>query len=329
MTHKKPLIILFTFLLVMSAFSGVQGNDVDCDGLVIDVTTRKPKTEEEGSADFYVVAEKNFQAYPGDILKVFRPVNVSGNSGEAHQLKIYIGRLETIDVQDEVLIGRLIEFAPRQQYPRVRYETVMIGDCLTREPPSEPADVVPEEFGAEAIEVAPMEIPAGAEMPADRRVIPSKILFAFDRADIQDRWSDELEQLARFIALQAPAKVLVEGHADWIGTDAYNVKLSRRRAQAVVDYLVSKHRLDREIFETKAYGESRPEASNQTAEGRQKNRRAAVTVLLEVIPTTETVFIPETEWPLAVSPARLSPEEAEIPRIPREPGRAEPPGKGP
>ena len=66
--------------------------------------------------------------------------------------------------------------------------------------------------------------------------------------------------------------VEVQGHTDSIGSESYNQTLSEKRANAIMEYLVNKG-IDSGTFEVKGYGESDPIDSNETAEGRQKNRR--------------------------------------------------------
>ena len=66
--------------------------------------------------------------------------------------------------------------------------------------------------------------------------------------------------------------VVAEGHTDGIGTVPYNLKLSHRRADAVRDYLL-KHGIPAPRLETEGYGKSRPVETNDTPEGRAKNRR--------------------------------------------------------
>ena len=70
-------------------------------------------------------------------------------------------------------------------------------------------------------------------------------------------------------------RVTVEGHTDSVGSAAYNQKLSERRAQAVKRYLV-RQGIDPSRITTEGYGKSRPIASNETEEGRAKNRRADI-----------------------------------------------------
>ena len=70
----------------------------------------------------------------------------------------------------------------------------------------------------------------------------------------------------------------LEGHTDSIGTDEYNMALSRRRAESVKKYLVEKFSIDETRISTLGYGESKPAASNETDEGRQNNRRVVANI---------------------------------------------------
>ncbi len=65
----------------------------------------------------------------------------------------------------------------------------------------------------------------------------------------------------------------IEGHTDNIGSDSDNLDLSRRRAAAVKDALVARHRIAANRLATGGYGESRPRDTNDTLEGRARNRR--------------------------------------------------------
>ena len=69
------------------------------------------------------------------------------------------------------------------------------------------------------------------------------------------------------------AVIVVCGHADNIGSDTYNQKLSIRRSRAVVDYLIYKHGIQKERLIVKGFGETMPIADNDTEIGRSINRR--------------------------------------------------------
>jgi OmpA-OmpF porin, OOP family len=73
-------------------------------------------------------------------------------------------------------------------------------------------------------------------------------------------------------------RVEVAGHTDAVGTDAYNQKLSECRAQVVADYLAGHGVANAEIASVNGYGESRPIDTNDSAEGRARNRRTELNV---------------------------------------------------
>lgn len=98
------------------------------------------------------------------------------------------------------------------------------------------------------------------------------ILFAFDSDQMVGQFAAVLEELAD--QLKAGFKELViEGHTDSIGAEAYNNKLSLRRAEAIKRYLVNNHKIDARKIETIGLGESRPIADNGNYQGRRLNRR--------------------------------------------------------
>jgi OOP family OmpA-OmpF porin len=99
-----------------------------------------------------------------------------------------------------------------------------------------------------------------------------KLLFDFDSAELRPESITELERVVKFMGDVPFAKVLVEGHTDSKGSDAYNQALSDRRAKAVFDYLSSRG-VDPARLSSVGKGESAPIADNATEEGRQENRR--------------------------------------------------------
>lgn len=113
----------------------------------------------------------------------------------------------------------------------------------------------------------------------DKIIISQKIHFAFGSAQIRAISYPILDDVAALLQ-QNPqiAQVRVEGHTDWIGSDAYNQRLSQKRSHAVVEYLVGKG-IARDRLVPVGYGESQPLADNHTEEGRAKNRRTEFTVL--------------------------------------------------
>jgi outer membrane protein OmpA-like peptidoglycan-associated protein len=103
------------------------------------------------------------------------------------------------------------------------------------------------------------------------------ILFDFDRATLRRDVEFNLVKIATILNQFGEMNVLVEGHTDAIGTDEYNLGLSKKRAQAVNDFLVSQG-VDAKRLSWEGYGKTRPVADNDTDEGRQKNRRVDLVI---------------------------------------------------
>jgi OOP family OmpA-OmpF porin len=105
------------------------------------------------------------------------------------------------------------------------------------------------------------------------------IEFDFDKAVVKPQYHSELEKVAKFMKTYPKTTGQLEGHTDSIGTEEYNMNLSKRRAESVKNYLIDKFGIDPARLSTVAYGESKPIASNDTAAGRQKNRRVVANMV--------------------------------------------------
>jgi outer membrane protein OmpA-like peptidoglycan-associated protein len=99
------------------------------------------------------------------------------------------------------------------------------------------------------------------------------IFFSFNSDQIRDESDPTLKEIAELLKRHPDWKLSVEGHTDGIAGDAYNMELSRRRAAAVKDALVKRYKVDEKLLTTTGYGKSRPKDTNDTLEGRARNRR--------------------------------------------------------
>lgn len=106
---------------------------------------------------------------------------------------------------------------------------------------------------------------------------PSGILFPFNSTDILPAGRDNLRQLASSLDKYPNSDILIVGHTDSVGTDAYNQDLSQRRALAASSYLQSLG-VPASRLQTQGRGESEPIASNDTEDGRQRNRRVEIAI---------------------------------------------------
>jgi outer membrane protein OmpA-like peptidoglycan-associated protein len=110
------------------------------------------------------------------------------------------------------------------------------------------------------------------------RIRLAGLTFPSGRATIQPEYFSLLTKLQRAIREFPAAKVVIEGHTDNIGNDAYNLNLSAERARAVQQYLIANMGLAEERVQALGYGEERPIANNDTDEGRIQNRRIDVVI---------------------------------------------------
>ncbi len=124
-------------------------------------------------------------------------------------------------------------------------------------------------------EEAPLvEVPAAEPVPGrSKYCISLNIEFDINKAEIRKQYHDEVGRVGDFMKKYPETTAVIEGNTDEVGGDDYNMKLSQRRAESVVNYLVNEFGIDRSRLSAKGYGKSRPIASNTTDAGKQKNRR--------------------------------------------------------
>jgi len=121
------------------------------------------------------------------------------------------------------------------------------------------------------------EAPATPEAAETVRV-ELDVKFDFDKSKVKEESYSDIKNLADFMNQYPQTNTTVEGHTDSVGTDAYNQKLSERRANAVRDVLVNEYGVGSERVGSVGYGESRPVADNATEAGRAVNRRVEAEV---------------------------------------------------
>ncbi len=114
---------------------------------------------------------------------------------------------------------------------------------------------------------------APARVEAAKIEISQIVYFDFNKSNIKSESFGVLDDVASVLKNNPKIqRVRIEGHTDSVGSDAYNEKLSDKRAAAVKDYLTSKG-ITADRLESVGYGESRPVADNNSDAGRAKNRR--------------------------------------------------------
>jgi outer membrane protein OmpA-like peptidoglycan-associated protein len=142
----------------------------------------------------------------------------------------------------------------------------MVADVLPYRPRSEPVAVA-------APAPAPVPVPV---IPA-KSTFASDALFDFDKSELKPEGKKALDELIGKIKSVDLQLAIAVGHTDSVGSEAYNLALSTRRAESVKSYMVSQG-LPANKITTVGKGESQPVASNDTAQGRAKNRRVDIEV---------------------------------------------------
>ena len=114
----------------------------------------------------------------------------------------------------------------------------------------------------------------------ERYTLSGDGLFDFNKATIRPDLAAKLDNIvanSQKLKDKGYSSITIVGHTDSVGSDAYNQGLSERRAASTADYLVARG-IPREVIMTSGMGETQPVATNETAEGRQLNRRVEITI---------------------------------------------------
>ncbi|MFT3811914.1 MAG: OmpA family protein [Acidovorax sp.] len=128
------------------------------------------------------------------------------------------------------------------------------------------------------VAAAPAPAPVPAPAVATKVTFAADAFFDFDKAVLKPEGKAKLDDLASKVKDINLEVIIAVGHTDSVGSDAYNQKLSVRRAEAVKAYLVSKG-IEKNRVYTEGKGKKQPIADNKTAAGRAKNRRVEIEVV--------------------------------------------------
>ena len=137
--------------------------------------------------------------------------------------------------------------------------TRVVPNCPVIQPPA------PKPIAAPVTVVAPA--------PIQYESIELKVLFDNDKSLVKPNYYPEVKRVADFMARHPEVSATIEGHTDSNASDQYNLALSQRRVDAIKKILINNYGVPAARLKSIEYGESRPIATNATAEGRQQNRR--------------------------------------------------------
>ena len=197
-----------------------------------------------------------------------RNLNASGGESDTE----FAGRVGAgLDVWITDHIAAYVDSAyvmPTSTLSNLRYFSLGGGIKYSFAPPPEAPAPAP---------VAPAPAAARPAPPTTKKIVLRGVHFDFDKATIRADARPVLDAAIATLKQDPAVVVIAEGYTDNVGTDAYNLKLSRRRAQAVREYLIAGGISARRIS-AEGFGESHPVASNDTADGRAQNRRVELRV---------------------------------------------------
>ena len=197
-------------------------------------------------------------------------------------------------------------------------------------PPPQPVQVVPVQQppAPPPPPPPPCEAPAAGEpinlagCKTGDTIVLHGVNFNFNKSTLTVNAKALLDQVADALKARSDIKVEIDGHTDSIGAASYNQKLSERRAASVKLYLVD-HGIDAGRMTTKGFGESKPIASNKTAEGRELNRRVELKITDS---KTEAGPAPATATPPPTTDlGNAPPQEEQAPEMPPAAAKAQTP----
>ncbi|MDH0747498.1 OmpA family protein [Pseudomonas sp. GD03842] len=145
--------------------------------------------------------------------------------------------------------------------------------------PNTPKGTPVDATGCPIVTPAPEPVAAPVVQPKEEIITIRDVHFEFNKATLTPADKHQLDAVVTKLKTEAPnVQLHVSGHTDSVGSDAYNQKLSEKRAQSVTDYLVSAGIARSAFVSVEGDGESRPVADNKTAEGRALNRRVEIKI---------------------------------------------------
>ena len=276
--HKKiitgTLHVMFLFLMLAGFPCQAYGND---DAITVFWIETDPLTEENYRTgpvkDFYINGGKDDGISKSMVLDVYREVEVPDpKTGKEFIVSILVGKLKVISLFEKTAITRIISLTSSDNTPVLRYRTVMLGDYI--DPPGS-------RMGQHISQTKKKE-PKKDKKPiksAPALLLPSKVLFELGNSNLKAEATEALSIVQDIFNKSKNKDILIEGHTCNLGSPAYNMELSMKRARSVSDYLAHKMGIPAERIRIMYYGEKFPIASNSTEEGRARNRRVAIRFL--------------------------------------------------
>ena len=185
-----------------------------------------------------------------DLLKNARLYQLSANTTYFFEIDV--------DAKGNATVSPISQNTAMAALENMAYQTHQITRVVPNCPVIQPAAPKP-------VAVAPA--------PIQYESIELKVLFDNDKSLVKPNYYPEVKRVADFMARHPEVSATIEGHTDSNASDQYNLALSQRRVDAIKKILINNYGVPAARLKSIGYGESRPIATNATAEGRQQNRR--------------------------------------------------------
>jgi len=273
---------IFCTVFLILPFAGFPNLSFGADGLFRVFRVEIDNTQRENSRlepvkDFYINGGEDDGLRELMVLDVYRKKLIrDGYEGNDFEISIFVGKVKVVRLFKNVAITRIIALTSSDDNPVLQYRTVMIGDYAF---PSMNQEGKKIDNGITSLRTT---IPAKDHNQyslGSGVLLPSKILFEFDDWRLKPEAIKVISTVHDLFHQSNSKDVLIKGHTCSLGTEAYNMKLSRKRAQSVADYLRNSKGVSQDRIRIEYYGEQFPVASNDTEEGRMMNRRVDILFL--------------------------------------------------
>lgn len=219
------------------------------------------------------------------VLEVFRNYEAALRQA-GYEIEFSCARGDCGDIRKDIASGpryMLLWAGDEHRYLAARRGGVSVALFVTRNESGGPArgramiqlDVVEPRAMDERMSLVEADA-LGAELERSGRATLYGIEFDFARDTLRPESGAQLVQIARLLERERALSVRVVGHTDAQGAAAYNLDLSRRRAQRIVDTLAREHGIARDRMQAEGVGASQPLADNATEDGRARNRRVEI-----------------------------------------------------
>ncbi len=253
-------------------------------GVAVDATGCPPDTDGDGVADYEDRCPRTPKGAPVDRAGCLRDTDGDGLA-DWDETRTYGTNPNDPDTDDDGLWdGREVrKFRTDPLNPDTDGDDLKDGEEVTRyhtNPLERDTDRGSVDDGMEVL-VAGTDPLNPADDVREVKTVELRINFDFDSDVVKPEYYDQLAEVAAFLKKYPQLKVTIEGHTDSKGPLEYNMKLSLRRARSVVKLLNEWYGIPMDRMEAKGYGPTRPVASNDTEEGRARNRRIYAVLRVE------------------------------------------------